>query len=81
MVAARYDTLVMGGGMAGVPMAPGAARHGRVAPWSGQDREDLRQSWLHPDQDDDRLGHSFADEADQTETERAWQSWLTQLFA
>jgi pyruvate/2-oxoglutarate dehydrogenase complex dihydrolipoamide dehydrogenase (E3) component len=27
----RYDTLVIGGGMAGLPMALRAARHGRVA--------------------------------------------------
>jgi pyruvate/2-oxoglutarate dehydrogenase complex dihydrolipoamide dehydrogenase (E3) component len=31
MVTARYDTLVLGGGMAGLPLALGAARHGRVA--------------------------------------------------
>ncbi|MES9586837.1 FAD-dependent oxidoreductase, partial [Rhodococcus baikonurensis] len=27
----RYDTLVLGGGMAGLPLALRAARHGRVA--------------------------------------------------
>jgi pyruvate/2-oxoglutarate dehydrogenase complex dihydrolipoamide dehydrogenase (E3) component len=31
VVTERYDTLVLGGGMAGLPLALGAARHGRVA--------------------------------------------------
>jgi pyruvate/2-oxoglutarate dehydrogenase complex dihydrolipoamide dehydrogenase (E3) component len=31
MVTERYDTLVLGGGMAGLPLALRAARHGRVA--------------------------------------------------
>ncbi|MCW2649559.1 MAG: hypothetical protein QOF66_6910 [Mycobacterium sp.] len=30
-MADRYDTLVIGGGMAGLPLALRAARHGRVA--------------------------------------------------
>jgi glycerol-3-phosphate dehydrogenase len=31
VMADRYDTLVIGGGMAGLPLALRAARHGRVA--------------------------------------------------
>lgn len=40
-MAQRYDTVVIGGGMAGLPIALRAARHGRA-------RSSRRRPWVGP---------------------------------
>lgn len=55
----RFDNVVIGGGMSGLPLALRAARHGRTA---FVERELLGGTCLnrgvHPHQDDDRVGEA-----------------------